>query len=253
MKKIFFAFLFIMVLFTQCHRHNINDNIDHALYELSKKFSQLPKATNSLSDFYKLDRTIIIGEKQIQLQLRSVPDTIDNELQIVIIINPERKCAAIPLFSNTYRDYWNFEFDTIIHSIKSTNTTFIKEFNSSMEYLNLNDTIGTSRLILYEMFISLLHCEVVTEQHSFKFEEVYLTGNNDVPKENSSDCLIRLRKTFEAIKEDAYRSPHVWFYNSYWDKRNNRIYQVTNLYDNNLLPPKMKTYRQECTQHIFTL
>lgn len=44
-----------------------------------------------------------------------------------------------------------------------------------MEDLHLNDTLGTSRAILYEMFISLLHCEVVTESDSLKFEVVSIT------------------------------------------------------------------------------
>lgn len=253
MKKIFIL-LFLTISFIQCQeKQNINNNVEHALYKLSERFDQLPKAKNSLSTFYKLERTVIIGEKQIQLQLRSTPDSIDDKQQIVIVINPEGKCVGIPLFSNTYRDYWSFEFDTIPHSAKRANTTFSKEFNSSMKDLHLNDTLGTSRTILYEMFISLLHCEVVTEADSLKFEIVSLTGNNDVPKEDSYDCLIRSRKNFKIIKKDAYRNPNIWFYNSYWDKRNNRIYQIGNLYESNLLPPKIKTYRQECTLHFFTL
>lgn len=253
MKKISIV-LFIMISFIQCQqKQNINNNVEHALYKLSERFDLLPRAKNSLSALYKLDRTVIIGEKQIQLQLWSTRDSIDDKQQIVIVINPEGKCVGIPLFSNTYRDYWNFEFDTMTHSAKKTNTTFTKEFNSSMEYLGLNDTLGTSRTILYEMFISLLHSEIVTKADSLKFEEVCLTGNNDVPEEASGDCLIRFRKNFETIKKDAYRSPDIWFYNSYWDKRNNRIYQITNLYESNLVPPKIKTYRQECTLHFFTL
>lgn len=92
MKKIFVA-LFITIAFIQCKKkQNINNSVEHTLYKLSERFDQLPKDRNSLSAFYKLDRIVIIGEKQIQLQLRSTPDSIDDKQQIVIVKSGRKMC-----------------------------------------------------------------------------------------------------------------------------------------------------------------
>ena len=248
--------VFILVLLlNSCYRNRDNNQIEKVLQELTDKFPQLPKEKNKLTELYKLKRTVIIGEKNIEIQLRSSPDSIDDYQQVIVVRNPQNEYYAIPFFSNTYRDYWNFEFDEIDIAFK-TNTTFEDEFNKAMEMLNLHDTIGTKgnvQSILFEIFGSLLICPLVELNDSSEIRQVSWSSRDNYSKyldnENSDSCAVRKQKNFEDIAKAIRPSKYFFNGNTFWDKDNNRIYQIYNNSDMRQKTKyvlKLKTYRQDC-------
>ena len=219
-----------------------------AISDLTNKFPQLPRGKSNQLDFYKLVRTVIYGKNKFQLQLYSTPDSIEDKQQIINLINSKGDYYAIPLFSNKYRDYWNFEFEKPIEGVKRTNTTFEKEFTKAINVLNLNDTIGTGAKVLDETLISLLNCQSIRETDEPIFQSLDFTSNSDEPTEDSDSCIARLHKNFTAIKKGIHPSEYYYNYNAYLDTRNYRIYQIVNQGKNRgkRLKPEIKTYRQNC-------
>lgn len=246
--KIFLLQLLILITFFSCKPRTAEPSIEKAISDLTNKFPQLPRGKSNQLDFYKLVRTVIYGKNKFQLQLYSTPDSIEEQQQIIILINSKGDYYAIPLFSNKYRDYWNFEFEKPLEGVKRTNTTFEKEFTKAINVLNLNDTIGTGARVLDETLISLLHCQSIRETDEPIFKSLDFTSNSDEPTEDSDSCIARLHKNFTAIKEGIHPSKYYYNYNAYLDMRNRRIYQIVNQGKNRgkRLKPEIKTYRQNC-------
>ena len=251
--NIFFSTLFILILLLGCQKNSHEPNIENTIWDLTERFPQLPKGTGTQSEFYKLTRTVIIGEKNIELQLRSSPDSIHDSQQLIIVINQKNECYAIPFFSNKYRDYWNFKFDTIVPTVKKTNTTFEKEFNTAMQVLGLKDSLSTGNQVFYELLVSLIHCEIVRETDSLYFGSgVYDTSYDccDLPEEEHDSCEARTRRNFEEIKRGMKCGEYCTVHKAYYDRSNQRIYEHTDF------PPKqglfnlrLKLYRQDCVWH----
>ncbi|SHE54160.1 hypothetical protein SAMN05444405_10246 [Bacteroides luti] len=246
--KISLLQLLILITFSSCKPRTAEANIEKAISDLTNKFPQLPRGKSNQLDFYKLVRTVIYDKNKFQLQLYSTPDSIEDQQQIMILINPKGDYYAIPLFSNTYRDYWNFEFDKPIEGIKRINTTFEKEITKAINILNLNDTIDTGAKVLDETIISLLHCQVIRETDGPIFKALWPTYNSNEPIEDSDSCIARLQKNFTAIKKRIHPNEYYYNYNAYLDNRNCRIYQLVNQGKNRgkRLKPEIKTYRQNC-------
>lgn len=240
--------LLLLTTVVSCKPKTSDSNIEKVISELTEKFPQLPKGRFNQSDFYKLNRTVIYGKNEFQLQLYSTPDSIENPQQIIVLINSKGEHYAIPLFSNKYRDYWNFEFEKPNEGIKRTNTTFEKEFTKAITVLNLNDSTGTGEKVLNEMIISLLNCQVVRETDERIFKGLWLTFYFDELTEDTDSCIIRLQKNFNAIKKSINPSENYYNYNAYLDIKNSRVYQIVNQGKNRgkKLKPEIKTYRLNC-------
>jgi hypothetical protein len=254
-NKIKILLFLILTIQLDCRQDSNKHDIEKAILELTDTYSQLPKGEYKQTDFYKLKRTVIIGNTNIQLQLRSTPDSIADPQQIIIIINPQGQLYAIPFFSNTYRDYWNFQFDDPIPNVKKTNTSFEKEFTIAIETLNLNDTLGTGKQIIFEILTSLINCDKVHENDSLKFAGISQKNNYELPEESIDSCIARSRKNFEAIKKEIHPSEFYYNYKAYWDKHNERIYQINNQGKSQkgkfLLD--LKVYRQDCVFHLMNM
>lgn len=253
--KSFLIQLLVLTTVVGCKPTTSGPNVEKIISELTEKFPQLPRGRSNQSDFYKLNRTVIYGKNEFQLQLYSTPDTIDNKQQIVILINSKGEHYAIPLFSNKYRDYWNFEFEKPIEGIKRTNTTFEKEFTKAITVLNLNDSTGTGGKVLYELLLSLLNCESVRENDEDIFERIDLTSFYDEPCENWDSCFARQKKSFDAIKKGIHPSEYFYNHNAYLDTSNNRVYQIVNQGKDRgkIFKPEIKTYRLNCNGHALIM
>ncbi|MBK8953389.1 MAG: hypothetical protein IPM85_15135 [Chitinophagaceae bacterium] len=238
-----------------CNQANKKPDTEKAISDLIKKYPQLPIGSGKQSDYYKLIRTIIIGDKNIELQLRSSPDTLDDPQKIILTINSKKEVYAIPFFSNTYHDFWNFQFDSILTSIKPTNTTLQKELENCLETLSLNDTSGTASTVINELFFSLLHCERITEGDSIFLNAPALVDNSSLKEEDSDSCTIRLHKNWQAITKEFHPKDYILNYNAYWDDKNNRIYQLNFIKFNRRqkISFNIKTYRQDCIFHLMYL
>jgi len=253
--KIYLTILLFTITFCGCRNTKVEPNIEKAINDLTDKFTQLPKGKSKQIDFYKLIRTVIIGDKNIKLQLYSAIDSLNEHQQIILIINPIGKYYAIPFLTNTYFDYWNFEFDKPILNVKKTNTTFETEFIKALDTLNLNDSIETKNMIFNEIMFSLIQCERISESDSSKFESISLKNNNKLPVEDEDSCYKRQKRNFEAILKVIHPLEYYYNYCAYWDRYNDRIYQLDNngkVFSKNS-KFKIKVYRMGCNTHIFTL
>ena len=99
--KISLLQLLILITFSSCKPRTAEANIEKAISDLTNKFPQLPRGKSNQLDFYKLVRTVIYDKNKFQLQLYSTPDSIEDQQQIMILINPKGDYYAIPLFSPT--------------------------------------------------------------------------------------------------------------------------------------------------------
>lgn len=248
--KTYITFLIIFFLLSSCLKNPSTKNLEVSLQKVTQLFPQLPKSQGSLINFYQLHRSVKIGKINVEIQLRKTPQYIEESQQIIVISNSIGKSYAIPLFSNAYKDYWNFEFDNKTSNVKKTNSTFMKEYYKAIHSLDINDTLGTSDWILYEIFFSILHCEELTESDSLNISEVHLESDNSRPEDLVEDCEIRYLKTLKAINKDMHPKEYTYNYSAYWDKKNNRIYQLNNQGKRReKFRTKMKVYRQDCNVH----
>lgn len=214
------------ILLIGCRQKNNESNIERTLLNTISKFPQLPKGQDKQSDYYKLVRSVTIGDNGIELQLRSTPDTLDDPQKVIIVINKAKDIYIVPFLSNSYHDYWNFQFDSVLHSVKPTNTTFEKELKNCLTQLNLYDTLGTAGKVINEMFFSLLQCQQLTDTDSLNLHAVTLVNNYTLPFENSDSCYKRLQENWQEIKKAFHPKDFITNYNAYWDRRNYRVYQL---------------------------
>jgi len=239
-------------MFSSCWQYKKGQSIENALLRVISKFPQLPKGRDSESSFYKLVRSVTIGEIGIEIQLRSTPDTIEDPQKIIIVINQARKLYAIPLFSNTYHSYWHFQFDSVLVSEKTISTTFENEIKNCLTQLNLYDTLETAGIVLDEMFFSILQCQHVTDTDSLNLQQIALTNNYQLPSEESDSCSRRLQKNWDEMKKAFHPREYSSVYTSYWDQKNNRVYQFDfkKLGRNRKLDFTLKNYRLDCVSHM---
>lgn len=244
--------LLSIITFSSCRQKDNQVDIDNALSSTTSKFPQLPKGQ---SDFYKLIRSVTIGDHSVELQLRSTPDTLHDPQKIIIVINKTKQLYVIPLFSNTYHDYWNFQFDSVLSTVKTTNTTFEKELKTCLAQLNLYDTLGTAGKVINEMLVSLLQCQQVTDTDSLNLHSVALTNNYTLPYEDSDSCYKRLQQNWIEMKKAFHPKDYIINYNAYWDKRNNRVYQFDfkNFSRKQKLEFTIKNYRLDCVYQLLNL
>ena len=239
-------------IFSSCRQKDKTPNIEKALSNTISKFPQLPKGQCST---YRLIRSVTIGDKGIELQLRSTSDTLNDPQKIIIVINKTKQIYVIPLFSNTYHDYWNFQFDSLLSSVKPTNTTFEKELKTCLTKLNLYDTLGTAGKVINEMLVSLLQCQQVTDTDSLNLHSVVLTNKYNLPYEDSDSCYKRLQINWQEMKKAFHPKDYIINYNAYWDKSNNRVYQFDfkNFSRKQKLEFTIRNYRLDCVYQMLNL
>src|SRR5690349_14350243 len=109
--------------------------LESVVANLVHEFPQLAPGKTEVCNYFRVVRRVENGDKGFEVVLLSAPDSIRDEQKIVVFINSEKKMEAVPFFSNTYRDYWDFEFDTLIPNVPRINTTFDKELHRAFRNL----------------------------------------------------------------------------------------------------------------------
>ncbi|WP_460562597.1 hypothetical protein [Ferruginibacter profundus] len=248
------VFLLVVCFLTilGCGRQNKDTT---TIDSLISRFPQLETTSNTRSHNYNLVRSVSLEKPRLTIKLYSQPDSVDDKQQIILVTNSSLHSYAIPLFSNAYRDYWKFKFDSLSQNTKPINTTFEKELNSCLEILDLNDTTGTAGKVLNEILYSLLHCQDINLSDSSNVEVIQINYKNTIPKEDSDSCYKRLKRNWDIISQDMYPNKTVIYKHVYWDKDNGRIYQFdfTNFKRKKKNHFKLNTFRQDCNWHLLTL
>lgn len=245
----------LTILFSQCKQKINQPDIETVLSKTISKYPQLPKGQAKQSTYYRLVRSVVIGNDGVELQLRSTPDTSNDPQQIILVINKAKDIYAIPFFSNTYHDYWDFQFDSVLHAVKPTNTTFEKELKACLTQLKLDDTLSTAGIVINEMLFSLLHCERVTDTDSSNLHVGAWTSNSDLPDEENDSCNKRCQQNWQEMKKAFHPNDYTVNYNAFWDKENNRVYQfdIKNLGRRQKLDFSMRNYRLDCVLKMLSL
>jgi len=248
MKLKLVTIIFLAMVILGCSRVDKDATI---IRNLINKFPQL-KIT---SKDYNLLRSVSIDESNITIKLYSQAESIDDRQKIVLVTNSHLCSYAIPFFSNTYRDYWQFQFDKENQNTLPTNTTFEKQLNLCLDTLQLNDTIGTTGKVLDEILYSLLQCQDINLCDSSNFLVITLNPNNNIPTEDTDSCYNRLKLNWESISKELYPNKTVQNKRSYWDKINNRVYQFDfkNYKRKGKNYIKLNTYRQDCDIRLLIL
>ncbi len=227
MTRNLILFISLISLLVSCKNSNkdFSKNSDKELItQLISKYPELAKDT--IGD-YKLIRTVIIGEKNVGVKLFSTDHEYNTPNNIIIINNSAGEKYAIPLFSNNIRKYWNFENEIKTFDDKVYNSLFEKEFILAINRLKLNDTLGTGRAVIYEIFHSLLHFQQVTEHDYDYLEElgrnlVSSNSHNDEDIESEHRNSLNIKQVLNGITISEY----VHHYNALFDMNNYRVFQM---------------------------
>lgn len=250
--RIFYLVFIYLIVISSCQVSSKEPNTEIAISSLTMKFPQLPRGKSKQTDFYNHIRTITFGENKNQLEFWSTPDSIKDCQGIIVLSNENNQQYAIPLLSNKYRDYWNFEFDKSISGVDKINTTFEAEVINALNTLNFNDTLGSCNLVLNELLKSLMQTESVYELSSEVRLSINDTHDNNLQEEKRDSCLNRSKLNFEAIEKGMKPFNNYHIYNAFWDRKANRIYQVlhkTQTFSTNC-DISIKVYRQDCNSHL---
>lgn len=217
----------LISLFVSCNNDNKDfyKNSDKALInQLIGKYPGLAKDT--IGD-YKLKRTVIIGEKNVGVKLFSTDHDDNTPNNIIVINNSAGEKYAIPLFSNNFRKYWNFENETKTFDDNVYNSLFEKEFILAINRLKLNDKLGTGRAVINEIFHSLLNFQQVSEHDYDYLEEL---GSNLVRSNSHNDDDIeseyRNSLNIKEVLKGITISENVHHYNALLDMNNYRVFQI---------------------------
>lgn len=238
---------YIFFLLTVSCNLNTEQKATDTIERTIEKFPQL-KTTNKLfGNDYKLVKSVKNGKFDFEIQLHSEPDTIKGKQEIIVIINSKKECCAIPFFSNKYKDYWNFPFDTPNLTVKKINSDFTSELNEALTKLSIKEYSTKFKHenlyneIMNELFCSVLNCRNIQERDSLLIYKT-IGLNEDIPVEKWESAFVRFRKNYDLMKKEWHPHEYEFNYNCYLDEKNHRIYQV----NYNEYRVNVRTYRQDC-------
>jgi hypothetical protein len=256
MKNIRFILLVVTVLFIySCKESNkpiskqtvntkkINEpNPRQVVRDLVVKFPQLILGKSSKDSVFKLIRTVIDGETNIKIQLYSQDKSVKKPNQIIVFINKNNKCVAIPLFNNVCRGYWQFANEKPISIVAQTDATFEKEYNYAISLLKEGNKLEKELIavnVTKELFCSVLHMQPITYLNRDLEICKIKYGVSDIPIENEDSVRVRFEKNYEDIKKDLENYSFYYFF----DSNSHRIYGLN--YDYKGQKFKFKVYRQD--------
>lgn len=241
MKHYRLLFIIIIVLLYGCNKKT-ESNPKQAIRDLEERFPQLIEGKNSKDRSFKHIRTVIDGETNVQIQLYSQNERVKNTHQIVVFINTNNKCIAIPLFNNKQRDYWQFENEKTTLNVVKVNTTFEKEYNTAISILKKENTVKNVFIevnVTKELFRSVLHLKpIVSMDGSLEMCKIKY-AETDIPVENENDVKERFDKNYEEIKKNVNIVRGYYYYDDY----GHRIYMID--YDSEEQGFEFKFYRQD--------
>lgn len=255
-----------VLVFMGCKNSSNTPDVEKALSEVTTKFSQLPKGG---TNHYLIEKSVKNAKYNFEIQLYAEADTINDPQKILVFINSKNECHAIPLFSNTYRDYWGFKNEIPLPKIQKVKSTFSKEYLDVLIALKLNK-IDVCRSVTNDLLISLLNCNKIT-YCDFSYIKKMTFGNNNYsldPETNYDYLKQKWKKNDEEIlktKNSGIDDNDVQQSVGYLDCKNYRFHQVVlgdDVMNVDKNPQKIilsekdlqiKSYRKDRIGHIINL
>jgi hypothetical protein len=228
--KIKTILLFTLFIFIGCENKK-EPNIEMALSEVISKFPQLAKGG---INHYQFVKSIKNGKYNFEIQLYSEPDNIKDPQKIIVLINSKKECYAIPFFSNTYKDYWEFRNEKKLQSSKKAHTSFTKQYIEALNFLNIN-TSKICYVLTNDIVVSLLSCDRITKNNSHFLKDLVFLNNNVSSEsyESGKELKEKALKNYEEIT-NTNNSDLNFNYNQipvgYLDYNNYRFYQIVYKY-----------------------
>lgn len=245
------AKFFIVSIIFACLLYNCKD-IDRSQIKAESAIQDMKiRLGYTLTSELKLERSVKNGEFNFEIQFLSSSLATRGLDQVVVFINSEGKSRAIPFFSNSFLNYWDFELETT-ESIQtdSINTTFIKELGTALDIFDAPDSTEARMSVINELFQSVLRCRTIQEGDSSSFINTIspFQGNSRI-EENVDSCRLRNIRNWDAIYSEMNKMEAVKFYNAMWDKRNRRVYQIImnkDLITQDDVVESIRVFRMDC-------
>jgi hypothetical protein len=109
-KLVLFITLFLLTVSCKSSKKKKIANSENEI--ITQLIHKYPSLAEDTIGNYQLIRTVTIGKKDISLKLFSIKNDRNTSNEIIVINNSKGIKYAIPLFSNNFRKYWNFENET---------------------------------------------------------------------------------------------------------------------------------------------
>ncbi|MBZ0097717.1 MAG: hypothetical protein K8F30_01455 [Taibaiella sp.] len=212
-------------------------------------FSTFPMLKQTNDSSCKLIRSVFVADIEVELKLYKLPDNRGDIQKLVVVTNGSGKQYVIPLFSNFYRDYWDFD-NGLAGEFPGSNSTFCREFNRCLSILEL-DTIG--KTVFSEMIFSLLHCQKLNDVDSAG-PTIYMVENSNYPYETTDGCFQRMKRDWRKIVDRLYPQGRTTVsYPVYQDGDNKRIYQLIDSAHFSRKGFSIIVYRTDCNEALLHL
>lgn len=144
MKKNRYILIIVFAIITlSCTREK--SQIDKVFSDINSKYSsviELPE-DKKLSTIFTKQVTYKTEEYNLEIQIWKANSEIYEPDYILFLKRNDSQITGIPIFSNNYSEYWNFNNESN-HSLKDNKKTFEYEYNSMLEKLHLDSNHQSS-------------------------------------------------------------------------------------------------------------
>jgi hypothetical protein len=139
--------------------------IDRVFSDINSKYSSIIKLgeDKKLTSIFTKRVTYKTEDYKLEIQIWKANAEYYEPNYVVLLKRNENQLAGIPLFSNSYTDYWAFNNETN-NSIKDSKKTFEYEYNDMLKKLQLDSMRSSSAEPIYFL--------------NYFFNSIYLHGDN---------------------------------------------------------------------------
>jgi len=240
--------LFVLITCTDCLQDastKDKEDINKIVLKLRDKFPSFLMSSTSQKDCYRLVRDVYNGRDNFDVKLYSSNDQVKNVPEILVISNQLGKQYAIPLFSNAFTDFWDFQYEKFQPTVEIKNT-FEKELLIALDSLHLNDSIGTGTEVIRDIFYSALQCYPLVEC-DFNLSELLVMADSSRQYWDCEDsCAFRFKKYYNEIKEFYSLPNKIHFAPVLKDNRRRKIYQLDFEFRRKIDSLDLKVFRVDC-------
>jgi hypothetical protein len=238
----------MLAILTSC---NISNNTNtKSLQEILVELNKSKYYNNNDISRIKLEKKVSFINENITLQIANDKISYPREEQTFLTITRYNiGNYTIPILSNTFRNYWNFQNEEPNKFAPRINTTFEIEIKKCFNYLQLSDTNNLDWFLIQRIFRDGIDCRELNShdinQLGFSFSNygVETLGEDDFYKFDS------LTKRNKRMILENYGKNSSKFYH---DDKFNRVYEIH--YKNvnwrkDSCDFEIKTYRFEGLKH----
>lgn len=231
-------FLFLIVLLISCSKSNQEIGFQ-SMREISKEYTNTG-FLDSIDNYRYIFSIKCQNDLEIQLWGKK-------ENQNVVVYIYHDLGYAIPLLPNYYKKYWGFQFDNNETDISNIKATISSEYLHMLAKLRIMDSVKISYTGLLGLIHGIIPSRLVHISDSTDIMDEMSFGDYNLG-ESDSICRIRKYKILGSVYKEIRKFPYVFFYNTYWDEKNNRIYQINfdSMRINKRFIKDLKIYRLDC-------